>query len=82
MKGFEWLKDMVVDLAVSFLTKLLDGRIKDKELAELGYRHGKFLTDHCRESVGDNWNKLENVIQSKADVYLAGVRNGLDYDDK
>ena len=56
-------------------------RLEDEEARELGRKGGRWLTDNCREIMGESWEQIESRLQGKILCMTGGLYEGVDYDD-
>ena len=75
------MKKIIKELIVYGLSKLISGGIKGEKIDEVGIAVGVWITDNCKDGLGDNWNKVEDVLQAKFDRFMNAVHTGLDSDD-
>lgn len=76
------MKDFIADIVIKVLLWVIDEKVKDEEVFTYGERAGKWITDNAKHAIGNAWDGLEGKLQNKTAVFMGGLANGLDYDDK
>lgn len=74
--------DAIKAFVINILVKLVGGQIPNELMVKIGTEHGKWITAHAREALGDGWENLEDEIQDKLDNYILGLDMGLNSDDE
>ncbi len=75
-------KTVFMSIALDIFIKVVNDQITEEMLFEVGRKGGIFVTDHARAGLGDKWDSIEEVIESKLWALQSGFESGLDHDDK
>jgi len=68
-------------MGTKLMLSLFDNKISNDDCTEAGIKLGKILTAAGKKSI-KNWETVEAMMQKKFEATMAGIKIGLDSDDK
>jgi len=76
------IKSLVAPI-VALVLEYIINKYPDLQAEDNGSWCGRWVTDNCREIMGDSWEKIEDALQKKIGHFTTGMFgiNGTDYDD-
>lgn len=76
-----WAVAAVSAVGVPFVTYLLGMFLPNGAAKGAGVAVGKVTSVFFRQRIGKNWEKVEGHMQGTISAFIAGLYEGLDFDD-